>query len=91
MDVCTHPGVLGGLCIRCGQKMDDESGVAFGYIHKVAILKILLLCQPVFIVSFHGCGCFETAWWFICGLHIIKFALEYSSLSTFSPISILKF
>ncbi|CDP10217.1 unnamed protein product [Coffea canephora] len=33
-DVCSHPGVIGGLCIRCGQKMDDESGVAFSYIHK---------------------------------------------------------
>ncbi|KAL3518133.1 hypothetical protein ACH5RR_020722 [Cinchona calisaya] len=33
-DVCVHPGVIGGLCIRCGLKMDDESGVAFSYIHK---------------------------------------------------------
>lgn len=33
-DVCSHPGVIGGLCIRCGLKMDDESGVAFSYIHK---------------------------------------------------------
>ncbi|KAK3041809.1 hypothetical protein RJ639_000325 [Escallonia herrerae] len=33
-DMCTHPGVIGGLCIRCGQKVDDQSGVAFGYIHK---------------------------------------------------------
>ncbi|KAA8535340.1 hypothetical protein F0562_030343 [Nyssa sinensis] len=31
---CTHPGVMGGMCIQCGQKMDDASGVAFGYIHK---------------------------------------------------------
>lgn len=33
-DVCSHPGVIGGLCIGCGLKMDDESGVAFSYIHK---------------------------------------------------------
>ncbi|CAI9779681.1 unnamed protein product [Fraxinus pennsylvanica] len=36
-DVCTHPGIIGGMCIRCGQIIDDESGVsrvAFGYIHK---------------------------------------------------------
>ncbi|XP_057969777.1 RNA polymerase II C-terminal domain phosphatase-like 4 isoform X3 [Malania oleifera] len=33
-DICSHPGVFRGLCIRCGQKMDDGSGVAFGYIHK---------------------------------------------------------
>ncbi|XP_017225547.1 RNA polymerase II C-terminal domain phosphatase-like 4 [Daucus carota subsp. sativus] len=34
-DICTHPGVIGGMCIRCGQKTDGEqSGVAFGYIHK---------------------------------------------------------
>ncbi|CAH9136136.1 unnamed protein product [Cuscuta epithymum] len=34
MDLCTHPGVMGGMCIRCGQLMDNESGVSFGYIHK---------------------------------------------------------
>jgi RNA polymerase II C-terminal domain phosphatase-like 3/4 len=33
-DVCTHPGVMGGMCIRCGEKVDDQTGVAFGYIHK---------------------------------------------------------
>ncbi|KAL2534828.1 RNA polymerase II C-terminal domain phosphatase-like 4 [Abeliophyllum distichum] len=33
-NMCTHPGIIGGMCIRCGQTMDDESGVAFGYIHK---------------------------------------------------------
>lgn len=37
-DMCTHPGIIGGLCIRCGQKVDDQSGVAFGYIHKVTLL-----------------------------------------------------
>lgn len=34
LDACTHPGVMGGMCIRCGKKVEDESGVAFGYIHK---------------------------------------------------------
>ncbi|KAG8367580.1 hypothetical protein BUALT_Bualt16G0086800 [Buddleja alternifolia] len=33
-DTCLHPGVYAGMCMKCGQKMDDESGVAFGYIHK---------------------------------------------------------
>ncbi|KAL0291140.1 UNVERIFIED_CONTAM: RNA polymerase II C-terminal domain phosphatase-like 4 [Sesamum calycinum] len=33
-NMCPHPGVYAGMCMRCGQKMDDESGVAFGYIHK---------------------------------------------------------
>ncbi|KAM7490376.1 hypothetical protein LguiA_033297 [Lonicera macranthoides] len=33
-DLCTHPGIIGGLCIQCGQKVDAQSGVAFGYIHK---------------------------------------------------------
>lgn len=33
-DICTHPGVIGGMCIKCGDKMDNQSGVAFGYIHK---------------------------------------------------------
>ncbi|KAL3533090.1 hypothetical protein ACH5RR_006611 [Cinchona calisaya] len=48
MDVCTHPGVIGGLCIQCGQKMDDESGVAFGYIYKnlrLANEEIARLCD----------------------------------------------
>lgn len=34
VDVCTHPGSFGEMCIRCGQKLDGESGVTFGYIHK---------------------------------------------------------
>ncbi|KAL6506068.1 hypothetical protein OROHE_022597, partial [Orobanche hederae] len=33
-NMCPHPGVYAGMCMKCGQKMDDESGVAFGYIHK---------------------------------------------------------
>ncbi|EYU37264.1 hypothetical protein ABFS82_02G094600 [Erythranthe guttata] len=33
-NTCLHPGVYAGMCMKCGQKMDDESGVAFGYIHK---------------------------------------------------------
>ncbi|XP_027368780.1 RNA polymerase II C-terminal domain phosphatase-like 4 [Abrus precatorius] len=33
-DLCTHPGSFGNMCIRCGQKLDGESGVTFGYIHK---------------------------------------------------------
>ncbi|KAI3817169.1 hypothetical protein L1987_10958 [Smallanthus sonchifolius] len=33
-DICTHPGFIGGMCIKCGEKMDNQSGVAFGYIHK---------------------------------------------------------
>lgn len=33
-DVCPHPGEIAGMCIRCGQKMDSQSGVPFGYIHK---------------------------------------------------------
>lgn len=35
VDACTHPGSFGNMCIRCGQKLDGESGVTFGYIHKV--------------------------------------------------------
>ncbi|KAI3744321.1 hypothetical protein L1987_57400 [Smallanthus sonchifolius] len=33
-DICAHPGVIGGMCIKCGEKMDNQSGIAFGYIHK---------------------------------------------------------
>lgn len=34
-DMCPpHPGFIKGMCMRCGQIEDDESGVAFGYIHK---------------------------------------------------------
>ncbi|KAK7281508.1 hypothetical protein RIF29_09566 [Crotalaria pallida] len=34
VDICTHPGSFGNMCICCGQKLDGESGVTFGYIHK---------------------------------------------------------
>ncbi|GMJ01717.1 C-terminal domain phosphatase-like 4 [Hibiscus trionum] len=33
-DICTHPGSFGQMCIICGQRVDEESGVTFGYIHK---------------------------------------------------------
>ncbi|KAK4481614.1 hypothetical protein RD792_012518 [Penstemon davidsonii] len=29
-EACLHPGAYGGLCVKCGQEMDEESGVAFG-------------------------------------------------------------
>ncbi|KAK9669778.1 hypothetical protein RND81_13G153900 [Saponaria officinalis] len=31
---CPHPGFLRDMCIRCGERIDDVGGVAFGYIHK---------------------------------------------------------
>ncbi|GAA0179818.1 hypothetical protein LIER_30021 [Lithospermum erythrorhizon] len=30
-----HPGDMGGMCIRCGQMVDNESSVKVSYIHKV--------------------------------------------------------
>lgn len=33
-DACTHPGSFGNMCIRCGQRLEEETGVTFGYIHK---------------------------------------------------------
>ncbi|KAJ4840968.1 hypothetical protein Tsubulata_018162 [Turnera subulata] len=33
-EICTHPGSFGGMCIRCGQRVAEESGVTFGYIHR---------------------------------------------------------
>ncbi|KAK8703539.1 hypothetical protein V6N13_047194 [Hibiscus sabdariffa] len=33
-DICTHPGSFRQMCITCGQRVDEESGVTFGYIHK---------------------------------------------------------
>ncbi|KAL4271790.1 hypothetical protein GQ457_13G028260 [Hibiscus cannabinus] len=33
-DICTHPGSFRQMCIICGQRVDEESGVTFGYIHK---------------------------------------------------------
>ncbi|KAK4604743.1 hypothetical protein RGQ29_012993 [Quercus rubra] len=33
-DECTHPGSFGEMCILCGQRLQAESGVTFGYIHK---------------------------------------------------------
>lgn len=34
-DTCTHPGVIGGMCIKCGEKMDSQSGIPLAYVHKV--------------------------------------------------------
>ncbi|XP_043702341.1 RNA polymerase II C-terminal domain phosphatase-like 4 [Telopea speciosissima] len=34
-EICPpHPGFIRGMCIRCGQLEEDESAVAFGYVHK---------------------------------------------------------
>ncbi|KAL6984904.1 protein-serine,threonine phosphatase [Sarracenia purpurea var. burkii] len=33
-DICTHPGFFRGMCLLCGQAIDDETAVRFGYIHK---------------------------------------------------------
>ncbi|KAJ7955625.1 RNA polymerase II C-terminal domain phosphatase-like 4 [Quillaja saponaria] len=33
-DFCTHPGSFGDMCILCGQRLEGESGVTLGYIHK---------------------------------------------------------
>ncbi|KAE8124513.1 hypothetical protein FH972_019391 [Carpinus fangiana] len=33
-DLCMHPGSFGDMCILCGQRLAEESGVTFGYIHK---------------------------------------------------------
>ncbi|KAG9438924.1 hypothetical protein H6P81_019089 [Aristolochia fimbriata] len=33
-EMCSHPGIFGGMCMKCGKVIDDESGVPFRYIHK---------------------------------------------------------
>ncbi|KAH9767297.1 RNA polymerase II C-terminal domain phosphatase-like 4 [Citrus sinensis] len=33
-DNCPHPGSLGGMCYRCGKRLEEESGVTFSYICK---------------------------------------------------------
>ncbi|XP_047339311.1 RNA polymerase II C-terminal domain phosphatase-like 4 isoform X1 [Impatiens glandulifera] len=39
-DICTHPGVFGGMCIACGQRVDVEEGhVSLRYIHKALTFK----------------------------------------------------
>ncbi|KAL7257567.1 hypothetical protein ACSBR1_003804 [Camellia fascicularis] len=32
--ICTHPGFFRGMCLLCGQVMEDDTAVRFGYIHK---------------------------------------------------------
>lgn len=34
MEMCSHPGSYGGMCIVCGQMVNDETSVALGYIQK---------------------------------------------------------
>lgn len=53
-DECMHPGFMGGLCIRCGKRMDDGSGVAFSYIHKVAVLKHFTSYKLLGSLLFHS-------------------------------------
>ncbi|GAB2219300.1 hypothetical protein Droror1_Dr00006935 [Drosera rotundifolia] len=31
---CLHPGSVKGMCMLCGERIDDVDGVALGYIHK---------------------------------------------------------
>ncbi|KAL9261354.1 RNA polymerase II C-terminal domain phosphatase-like 4-like protein [Drosera capensis] len=31
---CLHPGSVRGMCMLCGERIDDVDGVALGYIHK---------------------------------------------------------
>ncbi|XP_042484769.1 RNA polymerase II C-terminal domain phosphatase-like 4 [Macadamia integrifolia] len=34
-EICPpHPGFIREMCIRCGQQEDDETAMAFGYVHK---------------------------------------------------------
>ncbi|XP_071738745.1 RNA polymerase II C-terminal domain phosphatase-like 4 [Rutidosis leptorrhynchoides] len=33
VNMCSHPGFIGGMCLKCGEKADSQSGVAFGYIY----------------------------------------------------------
>jgi hypothetical protein len=40
-DLCTHPGSFGDMCILCGQRLAEEFGVTFGYIHKVYFFKMI--------------------------------------------------
>ena len=39
-DNCPHPGSLGGMCYRCGKRLEEESGVTFSYICKVYFSEI---------------------------------------------------
>ncbi|OMO57594.1 NLI interacting factor [Corchorus capsularis] len=34
LNICKHPASFGQMCILCGESLDEESGVTFGYIHK---------------------------------------------------------
>ena len=47
-NICTHPGGILGMCTKCGEKRDNQSGVRLEYIHKVFFLSVkprnLLLC-----------------------------------------------
>ena len=51
-DECTHPGSFGEMCILCGQRLQAESGVTFGYIHKVYVLWDYYLVEEWILVIF---------------------------------------
>ncbi|KAL1563492.1 protein-serine/threonine phosphatase [Salvia divinorum] len=33
-EICTHPGSFGGLCMKCGLRVDDDSAIPLKYIDK---------------------------------------------------------
>lgn len=86
-DICTHPGVIGGMCIRCGQKMDDQSGVAFGYIHKVSLLKSIL--QSHYLKAMIG---FFPVGLLCCrNIYFLTFYMKHEQSSWPEPFRLLKF
>ncbi|KAI3893907.1 hypothetical protein MKX03_024005 [Papaver bracteatum] len=34
LEICAHPLLIKGMCVKCGRMVDDVSAVALGYIHK---------------------------------------------------------
>ncbi|KAI3990669.1 hypothetical protein MKX01_022969 [Papaver californicum] len=37
LEICAHPSLIKGMCVKCGRMVDDVSAVTLGYIHKIKI------------------------------------------------------
>ena len=40
-EICTHPGFVDELCIKCRLHVQDDSAIPLKYIHKVVLSNIL--------------------------------------------------
>ena len=46
-EICTHPGFVDELCIKCRIHVQDDSAIPLKYIHKVLLSYILTYTSSI--------------------------------------------